>query len=214
MIEPIKFSSNVSFRGSETPLKKEQPQAVDEKELKDEFKTSDNNEETTAKSSPADIFNNAKTKALNFFKGINNVTYTTKGTIKGAVTGTIAAAIVGVIGKNVKNGEGKILPSARGIAADTFTGIKNIIGFIPSLITKSPLENVKDVVTLPAKFFGKNYLNVLNKAGEGVKTHKATAVIATLVGLGTFALGAILGKVRANEHNADLDHKTNHGHIK
>ena len=96
-----------------------------------------------------------------------------------------------------------IWQSFGGIVKDTGKVLAKAFGFIPSIITKSPLQNVKSLTSLPSKFYGK-YL----------KGHKATAAIATVAGLAVLGFNVVKGKVKANRKNADVDHSVNQGHIK
>lgn len=226
MIEPVKFNSYVSFKGADEIDERfhEGEEAFLDEEIKNEFGAAEEDEflaeqpeiqeDKTLKTSAKDKFTNAKKGFTNIFKKLNTVTFTTAGIIKGAAIGVATTAGIGVIGKNIKDGKGEILASGKGIIKDAFKGVKSAVMFIPSLLTKSPIENIKNVITLPAKFYGKNYLNIFNNAGKEAKTHKITALIATLAGVGAFITGATFGKIRANEKNASLDHKANLGHVK
>lgn len=214
MIKPIKFPFEPAFRANLGEQQKtiNNNQQQTQTESQNTINTQNSAPECATK--PLTKFQLLKHKTLDFLKGFNNVTNTTQGAVKGVVEGAVATTVVGVIGKNIKESEGQISGTLLGIGKDITKGLKHAVGFIPSLLTKSPVENLKNVVTLPKKFYGKGYLNVLNKAGEGATSHKGTAAIATLVGVGVLALRTIQGKISANEKNADLDHKTNHGHVK
>lgn len=166
MIQPLKYGSNVSFRGT-------------------------TNEEKTS----------IKTRALNVLKGVNNVTNTTGGAIRGAAEGIGAAAVIGLIGKNIKESKANIFGTLGGMAKDTGAAIWSAVKFVPALITKAPVENVKDIVTLPVKFY-KNYL----------KGNKATGALATIAAAGVLAFRTVQGKMNANLKNADIDHATNTKH--
>lgn len=141
--------------------------------------------------------------ALNTLKGFNNVTTTSYGVAKGVVEGGVAAALIGVLGKNIKNSENSFSGTIGGILKDLGHGAAEAIGAVPALITKAPLENAKSLIKLPNKFF-KEYL----------KGHKLTAAFATSAAVGILAYQTIRGKMHANLKNADVEHRTNTGHIK
>lgn len=230
MIQPLNLNKNITFKANEDAFKQfEQPQvaqqnAVEEQPKQDEVQISQNNnqnEEPVKKETFLDKINNVKIKGLNALKGVNNVTLTSGGVVRGVAEGALATAAVGVIGKNIKESKGQILGTTVGILKDAGNGLKKVLSFIPSLITKSPLENAKNLLTAPVKFYS-NYLNVAGKmvketaegASEALKTHKATAAIATGVGLVVLGARTLQGKIKANKTNAELDHKVNHGHNK
>ena len=229
MIQPLNANSKITFKANDDAFKQfKQPtitkqNITEEQPKQDEIQISqaDKTIEGAKKETITDKYNRIKTRCLNFFKGMNNITKTSSGAIQGIASGAVTTAVVGVIGKNAKEANGKIIGTTVGIGKDILKGACKAICFVPSLITKSPLENAKNLITAPKKFYT-NYLNVTGKmvketaegASEALKTHKVTAAIATVVGVGVAAVGFIKGKINANEANAELDHKVNHGHIK
>lgn len=210
MIQPIQSNSNISFAGTEASKASTNPYSAFQstpKAVSDEVDTvvKSKAEETTLEEQPKKklTLTEVKHKFLNFFKGFNNINDTAKGAIKGVAFGSLIAAGVGAVGKNIKDAEGKIAGTLTGIGKDLFAGIKNTVLFVPKLITKSPLENARSLVTLVPRFYTK-YL----------KGHAGIAALATLTGVGVLAFNTIQGKIKANKKNADLDHKLNHGHVK
>lgn len=238
MIKPIQFGSNdlankstfAAFEAPKTNVKAPEPtvltKAQDDKVDISAPKTSDDTEvkevpKETAKEAPKEVlegkeevkqgedtekkltFKDVKKKAFNVVKGFNTATGTTMGAIKGVIFGGLVLGATGIVGKNIKVAKSNIWKTAGGILKDTTKVLGKALGFIPSLITKSPLQNVKDVSSVPKKFYG-TYL----------KGHKATAAIATAIGLGVLGFNVVKGKMKANCKNADVDHATNMGHIK
>lgn len=225
MISPLKNTNYTTFKGNETSLNafKNEALGAQKPELKAILnEPSETFEKTTQEVSqqkpetqevePKEnklqtakgTIHNIMNKGIAFMKGINNVSYTTQGIIKGVVAGGATMAGVAVLGKNFRQGEGKIINTATGIVKDTFKGLGKAIKSIPNLITKSPLENVKNIGNTPKRFYTGDYL----KGAKGTKT------LATLAGIGAFAASVVFARMNANMANADIDHKTNRGHIK
>ena len=148
-------------------------------------------------------YNKAKKSAIDFFKGVNNVTSVAGGIARGVVDGAVATTVVAIGAKALKEAENfNVFQIVGNVGKDVAKGACNVIKFIPSLITKAPIDNLKTISSLPKKLYT-NYL----------KNYKGAATIATVVGLSVLALRTIQGKVNANQKNADLDHKTNLGHV-
>ena len=203
MIKPIQFSSNSPFSAfdtNKTNIKAPEPTVLN-KTAEDTVQVA--NAQTEAAPKEKLTFETAKKKVFNVVKGFNTATGTTAGAIKGGIFGGLTLGAVGIIGKNIKEAKSNIWQSFGGIVKDTGKVIGKAFGFIPSIITKSPLQNVKSLTSLPSKFYGK-YL----------KGHKATAAIATVAGLAVLGFNVVKGKVKANRKNADVDHSVNQGHIK
>ena len=203
MIKPIQFSSNSPFSAfdtNKTNIKAPEPTVLN-KTAEDTVQVA--NAQTEAAPKEKLTYETAKKKVFNVVKGFNTATGTTVGAIKGGIFGGLTLGAVGIIGKNIKEAKSNIWQSFGGIVKDTGKVLAKAFGFIPSIITKSPLQNVKSLTSLPSKFYGK-YL----------KGHKATAAIATVAGLAVLGFNVVKGKVKANRKNADVDHSINQGHIK
>lgn len=203
MIKPIQFSSNSPFSAfdtNKTNIKAPEPTVLN-KTAEDTVQVA--NAQTEAAPKEKLTYETAKKKVFNVVKGFNTATGTTAGAIKGGIFGGLTLGAVGIIGKNIKEAKSNIWQSFGGIVKDTGKVLAKAFGFIPSIITKSPLQNVKSLTSLPSKFYGK-YL----------KGHKATAAIATVAGLAVLGFNVVKGKVKANRKNADVDHSINQGHIK
>lgn len=155
------------------------------------------NEEVSAEKNKPTL----KKRFVDVIKGVNEVTSTTKGAARGIAEGVVATALIGLVGKNIKENKANIFKSAAGVLKDATKTAWNVVKSIPALVTKSPAENIKNVITLPSKFY-KNYL----------KNTKTTAIIATLAGLGVLAFRTIQGKIKANMKNANVDHATKTKH--
>lgn len=184
MIQPVKFNSNVSFQADNNLYKDFKAPAVVQPEAK----------------SVAGTAHKVRAGFLNTIKGFNKATGVGAGVARGVVDGAILTAAVGIVGKNIKTSEGQIAGTIKGALADTAKVAKKAIGFIPSLITKAPVENIKSIAGLPGRFYG--YL----------KGNKATAAVATLFGAAALIFRAYQGKWAANTKNANIDHALNEGH--
>ena len=197
MISRLQSNSNLSFSSTSPTLK-------DKTELQNNnaSQTPVITEDKEDKASISETYGKAKKGVTNFIKKINNVTNVTQGTVRGVVDGVIATTAVGVLGKACKVEKFNILGIAKNTIVDVAKGAWNAVKFIPSIITKSPLENAKTILRLPKKFYG-DYL----------KGHKAIAVLASVIGASVLAIRMTQGKINANQKNADLDHKTNQGHV-
>jgi len=145
--------------------------------------------------------NSIKEKGIGIIKDVNKVANTTQGVIRGTAEGIGMAAIVGLIGKNIKNANANIFKTTKGIAKDAGSAVINTAKFIPSVITKSPLENAKTLAKLPKNFYT-NYL----------KGNKTAAITASVAGLAVLALRTIQGVISGNLSNATIDHATNTKH--
>ena len=162
-------------------------------------------EQSKEKFSLTQTYTKAKKGVTDVFKTINNVAGVTQGSARGVVEGGIAAAVISVAGKNIKNADGKILGTLKGIGSDLWKTACVLPKTIKAVIVKSPLDNVKSLA--------KATVNGTKQLAKGVGKHKLTALVATVSALGVFALRTIQGKVSANDKNASLDHKTNQGHV-
>ncbi len=171
MIQPLKYNNNISFKANE----QKNTNTEDKPSLKKRF--------------------------VNVIKGVNDITSTTKGVTRGITEGIAATAIIGLVGKNIKETNANIFKTALGIIKDTAKATWSTAKFIPQILTKAPVENLKDISALPVKFY-KDYL----------KNNKTTASIATFAGLGVLALRTIQGKIKANLKNANVDHATKTEH--
>ena len=138
---------------------------------------------------------------VSVLKNYNTVTSTTQGVARGTAEGIAAAGIIGLIGKNIKQADSNIFSTFGGIIKDTGIAAIKTIKFIPALITKSPLENIKTVLRLPKEFY-KTYLKHTPK----------TATLATIGAIGILAFRTIQGKINGNLKNADVDHATKSTH--
>lgn len=203
MIQPLQ-SHSISLKGAElSPALKARIEAQNNQQ-----KAVAVDEQPKKKFSVSEAYQNVKKGIVGFFKGVNNVTNVASGVTRGIAEGAAATAVVGVAGKAIKGAKDSqglkvISDIAVSTVKDFAIGAWETIKFIPSILTKSPIDNIKTVSSLPKKFYG-TYL----------KNNKTVAIVATAVGLGVLAFRTIQGKVNANEKNADLEHKTNLGHVK
>lgn len=198
MISKLQLNSNINFKSvapapnlneQNTLQNNQEPQTLTEENPKKDFSISE-------------TYNKAKKSATNVLKNINNVTNVTEGAVRGVVDGIVATTAMGVLGKACKNNNFNVIGILKDTIVDVAKGAWNSIKFIPSVITKSPLENAKTIIRLPKKFYG-DYL----------KGHKSIAALASVIGACVLAIRITQGKINANKKNADLDHKTNQGHV-
>lgn len=201
MISPIK--QNISFKGEMPNDSVKYPKEFTQQNLTAKPDNVDITSEPADVSKPTakQIFMGVKLTAINALKTFNTATGVSGGIIGGVVKGTATAALVGFIGKNVKSNS--ITGSLKGMGSDIFKAAKGAAKFVPSLITKAPIENAKNIAKILPNFYT-----------QYLKGHKGTAAIATAAGLGVFAYNALKGKVKANMNNANVDHATNVGHIR
>ena len=171
MIQPLKYNTNISFKANEQT-------------------TNTQNEKTSIKK-----------KFINIIKSVNEVTSTTKGVAKGTVECIGVTALIGLVGKNIKESNANIFKTLKGVISDSAKAAWEIIKFVPAILTKAPVENLKNIASLPVKFY-KNYL----------KNNKATAALSTIAGLGILTYRTIQGKINANIKNANVDHATKTQH--
>ncbi|MBQ8635788.1 hypothetical protein IJ425_06520 [bacterium] len=150
------------------------------------------------------IFKRIKKGFLNIAKSFNTVTGVGSGAVRGLTEGAVAATVIGVFGKNCKQGKGQILETAGGILKDLGKSAVAVVKHIPDVITKAPIENVKNLCH--------SAINGVTKVAKGAKANKLTAAAATLAGVVIFAARTIQGKAQANKANAELDHITNNHH--
>ena len=196
----------------------------------------------TPKEKKPSLYQRAKKGIVNFMQNCNTAGAVLTGTAKGlpAAVGTLGAvsvvgkSIIDAIDKNtaevavdniadaaekamdnkaVLNIAGVLFDSVSNIVSDVAKGISGIAKFIGDIPNKTIIENVKAFFSPIPKLYSK-YLNVFNKAGEGIRTYRAVAAVATLLATAVFSVKFIKEKFAANEKNADLDHKTNLGHVK
>ena len=201
MIQQVQLNS-ISFKSAElSPALKARIEAQNNQQ-----KIVAVDEQPKKKFSITETYNKSKKGVVGFFKGVNNVTGVASGVVRGVAEGAIAAGIIGVVGKNVKNGEGKILETGVGILKDAWSALKVIPKAIKNIFINSPKDNV-------VKLFKETIPTAIKSVASGLKKHKATALIASGVGLAILVFRAIQGKVKANQNNAELEHKTNLGHV-
>ena len=197
MIKPIQFCSASPFSAfdiNSTNIKTSAPTVVNE-EKGDVVDVNSPKKKLT--------FADLKKKVFGVVKGFNTTTGTVGGVVKGGIFGGLALGATGIVAKNIKVAESNIWKSISGIAKDAGKVLKKVVCAIPAAITKSPLENIKNLSSVPKKFYS-----------EYLKGCKGVGAIATVVGLGVLAFHTIKGKIKANEKNADVDHKVNTGHTK
>ena len=155
-----------------------------------------------AKTSLKDKFHSLKLKAINLFKTLNTTKGITKGLIKGIASGAVTTLGIGALAKNIKQSENSLTGTISGVIKDAFNAGCSVVTSIPKLITKSPLENAKSILSITPNFY-KNYM----------KNAKIGATIATLGGVGVLLFNVLKGKLNANHDNAEIDHYSKTGHI-
>ncbi len=196
MIQSVRLNSNIHFGSAKRPEMAE-PQFEEKEDIIEQTP------EQPIKATPKDVLKAAKDVVVGSFKSFNNVADTTQGALKGIAQGALGAVVVGTLGKNIKNSKGRISSTLKGIGKDIGKATISVFKAIPSVFTKSPIANLKSISSLPKKFYT-SYL----------KGNKLTGAIATTAGVGIFLFKTIQGKMHANLHNANIDHRINKGHVK
>ena len=213
MIEPVKLNANVQFKGELDNAVNEQPKQelsnnLNEANLEKTPKTDvvevqDNSQAQVAeKTSLKEKFNNFKKATTGILKDFNTVTNTSGGFIRGIADGAIIGSVVGLIGKNIKNADGKILGTLKGIGSDCWSGLGKAVKSLPKVWTQAPKDNIKGILSLPSKYYT-----------QYLKGNKVIGALATVAGVGVLALRTVQGKMTANMKNANVDHATNLGHV-
>ena len=212
MISQIKFNKDVSFTNNaqqavalEKPVEQQvalNPAPV----VSDGF---EKQEAAKEKMGFVEKCGEVKKSAFDVIKKFNSVSGVTAGTARGIVEGAALTGGVAVVGKALSEARsekglkvlGKIVGS---IFSDCWKGIKGIGVWCKNVVVDAtPLyKQIGSAFSAPKRFYT-NYL----------KGHKAVGVAATVAGLGLLAGRIIQGKLQANERNADIDHKTNRGHV-
>ena len=190
MIQPLMSNASISFgnkqANTQTTAQPAQQATAQEQQPKESF------------------FKRVKTGFLSVAKSFNTVTGVGSGAARGLMEGGIATAAVALVGKNCKQGKGQILATAGGILKDLGHGVTTVVKHIPDVITKAPIENVKNIFNTAVKS--------TSKLAKGIKNNKLASAAAIATGIVIFAARLIQGKAKANRTNAELDHITNHGH--
>lgn len=190
MIKPLNSFSNTSFTGNNMDdYLKQTREGVNPTYRA--YAATDSQPRKTIKENFADIA-----------KGYNKTKGYIAGTAKGIASGVLFGGITGIAAKNIKQ-DANIFKAFKGTMRDIGKCVIKTVKFAPSIITKSPLENVKTIFKrAPKKYFGE-YLT---------KSNKAAAVISIGVGMTVLAVNIIKAKIRANRQNADVDHSLNIKH--
>jgi len=212
-------NSNLNFKSSYSPvlqatINSSQNTQQSVVEVQEEPKKSFSIKETYAK---------AKRGITNTIKGFNNVTSISGGVIQGIVGGLGAGAFTGLIGNaciqaKEGNGLGTFVKFGKSILSDLGNAIVGVGKFAKNLITedKALYKQIGEALDI-RRFYGKKEIKngeeIIQKASGFLKGNKAIGAAATMVALGVLAFSIIHGKIKANQKNADLDHKTNQGHV-
>ena len=200
MIQPLQLNSNINFK-SNPPMQAANAAFIDNTKEKDI-----NAQQQVEKKTFAQTCESAKKTVTDVFKKANTVLSVGAGATHGVVEGAVVAGLIGVVGKNIKNAQGQIGGTIKGLAKDALAVVKVVPKTIKAVWANSPKENL-------GKLFKEVIPSTAKKVGSGLKKHNATAAIAVCAGLAIFALRTIQGKVNANSRNANIDHSTNQGHV-
>lgn len=183
MIQPIK--SNINFTGNEA--------AVQEKK----------------KFNAKETFNKVKKGVTDVGKDIITAVNVGGGAIDGVRDAFIVTGATAMVGKALrasKDEKGlKVLGSiATNLIKDTWGGIKGVASWGKRVLTedKATYKHLGEIFSLPKKFYT-SYM----------KNNKGIAAFATVLGISVFAFRLLQGKIKANEQKANLDHRTNQGHV-
>ncbi len=229
MIQPLKLNSNIHFGSGEeqnfavfnqTPAASFDEQNATQdiiSETNDEFVKPQIQEDTKAPKLPLGK------RLINTLKSFNIFKDTAFGAAKGVVGGTCAFIVTSVAGKKAKEAQGKILGTLGGLAKSFGSTVVQCAKAVPALITKSPLENAKNFLSVPYEFCKRNLTTVtkqtVQEAGETIvkesrKLDKATALVASVAGLSVLALKTIQGRIKGNVNNSNIDHNLYWNHTK
>ena len=149
-------------------------------------------------------------KVINFFKSVAKTKETAKGTLKGLRNGAIATVGVAFVGKNLQEGEGKILSTITAMGKNIGKVISTTVTkVIPTVFTKSPKEYLSSIRHLPKGFY--NYCS--SGVEKGAKGSKTVGIVSTLAGIGVLGYNIIKGLAKGNMKKADIDHYTDNGHV-
>ena len=188
------------------------------------------------------LYERGKKFVVRCMQSCNTFTGVTKGIAKGTIPALGTLGAVSLIGKSItdavdnnkagiknvadavaSNGLDIVVPDENlNIGRVVFDSISNIISdigkamsgvakFVEGIPSKKITENLKEFLSPIPKLYSK-YLNVLKK--NGPKTYRMVATVATLTAAVVFSVKFLKEKFAANEKNADLEHKTNLGHVK
>ena len=205
MIQPIKQS--LAFQGSEIP-----PVYQSVAKTQPFYATQPRPEMQGEPEQKEGFFKRVKRGFMNFLKGFNNVKNTGSGFVRGAVEGIAASVVIGTVGKNIIESKNDIFKTLKGVVIDVGNAALGVIKFIPSIITKAPIENLKNIIDLPAKFV-KYMLGNPQEGVKAAKSNKFLVAIAAISALAILAYRTVQGKIAANKENANIDHALNEGHL-
>ncbi len=184
MIKPIK--SNIAFtnNNSQAPIEKK-------------------------KFDVAQTYQKVKKGATDIAKDVITTVNMGGGAIDGIRDGVIVTGATSMIAKAVKASKEekglKVLGTIAGnIAKDAWNGVKGTLSWGKRLLTedKATYKHLGEIFKLPKKFYS-----------EYMKNNKLIAGVATTLGVGVFGFRLLQGKIKANDQKAQLDHRTNQGHI-
>ena len=186
MIQPLQSNLNINFR------------ATKERQVAS-MSNSQNRNSSTTNSTKIDFKETAQKiyqKGSKIYNRINNILSPILSPIKAPIQGAGAIIGAGILGKNIKNSKGSIPKAIKGSIADITKGSLSLIKSIPNILTKSPIQNIKNILLAPVKFYSK-YL----------KAHKTTAVTASLIGVGIMGRKHIAKGIRAIKENIKAKNK-------
>ena len=167
------------------------------------------------------LYERAKKGIVNLMQSCNTAGAIVMGAAKGLPAAAGTLGVISVVGKSITdaassgNGNaGKIIfGSISNIIKDCGVGLRGIGNFIGNIPENSLKDNAKAFFSPIPRLYNR-YLNIFNKAGEGIRTYRTIAAVATLAAATVFSVKFLKEKFAANERNANLEHKTNLGHIK
>ena len=187
MIQPLQFKSNISFRAT-------MEQTAPSFHIKNANPTGETGKKTNFKNKAQNMYK----KGSEIINKISNIFSPILTPVKAPVQGASALVGVGIIGKNVKNSEGSIIKAIKGSVSDIGKGALGLVKSIPNIVTKSPIENIKNILSAPLKFYSK-YL----------KSHKGLTIGATLLGAGIMGRKHIISGIKTlkEKSRTDLENK-------
>ncbi len=173
------------------------------------------------------LYRRTKGKILGFFKNLNKIKFAAQSTTKGVAQGLVAFGVTAFVGKNLQDAVREKNPMTffNGAMNDIckFAGAagRNIEKFPKTLTDIFAVNKDNSVLKDTGLIFSRIFKTIgggITKMGASslsyLKNNKIAAAAALTIAGTVLLKNIIQGKIKANERNADLDHKFDYGHVK